>query len=204
MRFLSWPKMAVFGLMLLGAAGLARPAAAVFTVDISQQTGNVVATGSGAIDLTDLTFCCGSNPPPDIVAQLGRLSLGASGLIGEAWGGSTFHGPNSFGSGGLFVATDGTGDHVEIAGENSFLAVPTGYVSDAALSDSATWNNATLSSLGLTPGTYTWAWGSGAHTDSFVIDIEAPVPAVPEPASLALLATAVVLGLGTAGRLTRR
>ncbi len=77
------------------------------------------------------------------------------------------------------------------------------YVSGAALSDSATWNNSTISSLGLTPGTYTWAWGGGDHADSFVINIKAPAPAVPEPASLALLATAV-LGLGTAGRLTRR
>ncbi len=88
-----------------------------------------------------------------------------------------------------------------MAGSNSFLAVPTGYVSGAALSDSATWNNATISSLGLTPGTYTWAWGNGATADSFVIDVEAP--RVPEPASLALLATAV-LGLRTARRLTRR
>jgi hypothetical protein len=203
MRFLRWSKVTVFGLTLLGGAGLARPAAAVFTVDIAQQSGNVVATGSGTIDLTALTACCGSNPPPDITAQLGRIALGASGLVGEAWAQGNFHGPINFGSGGLFLATSGTGDHVEMAGSNSFLAVPTGYVSGAALSDSATWDNATVSSLGLTPGTYTWAWGSGADADRFVIDIAAPAPAVPEPASLALLATAV-LGLGTAGRLTRR
>lgn len=185
---------------LLGAAGLARPAAAVFTVDIAQQTGNVVAIGSGTIDLSALAACCGSNPPPDITAQLGGVSLGANGLVGEAWIGLTFHEPTNFGSGGLFLATSGTGDHVEMAGQNRFLAVPTGYVSGAALSDSATWNNATVSSLGLTPGTYTWAWGSGDHADSFVIDIKAPAPEVPEPASLAT----AVLGLGTAGRLTRR
>jgi hypothetical protein len=203
MRFLPWSKVTVFGLMLLGAAGIARPAEAVFTVDIAQQTGKVVATGSGTIDLAALHDCCISNPPPDITASLGRLSLGANGLLGEAWDQGNFHGPVNFGSGGLFLATSGTGDHVEMAASNSFLAVPIGYVSGAALSDSATWNNATISSLGLTPGTYTWAWGSGAHADSFVIDIEAPAPAVPEPASLALLVTAV-LGLGTAGRLTRR
>ena len=200
MRFQPWSKATVFALTLLGAAGLVRPAAAMFIADITQQGANVVATGSGTIDLTALTFCCGSNPPPDIDAQLGRLSLGA-GLAGAAWTGNTFHGPVNFGGGGLFLATSGTGDHVEVAATNSLIAVPTGYVSGAALSDSATWNNATVSSLGLTPGTYTWGWGSGAHADSFVIDIEAPT--VPEPASLALLATAV-LGLSTARRLKRR
>ncbi len=193
--------MTVFGLTLLGAAGLARPAAAGFIVDITQQGANVVATGSGTINLTALTDCCTSNPPPDIVAVLGRISLGASGVVGETWAGGNFHGPVSFGGGDLFLATSGTGDHVEMAGQNSFLAVPTGYVSGAALSDSATWDNATISSLGLTPGTYTWAWGNGADADSFVIDIKATT--VPEPASLALLASAV-LGLGTARRLARR
>ena len=202
MRFQPWSKATVFALTLLGAAGLVRPAAAMFIADITQQGANVVATGSGTIDLTALTFCCGSNPPPDINAQLGRLSLG-NGLAGAAWTGGTFHGPINFGGGALFLATSGTGDHVEVAATNSLIAVPTGYVSGAALSDSATWDNATISSLGLTPGTYTWAWGSGDHADSFVIDIEAPAPAVPEPASLALLATAV-LGLGTTRRRTRR
>jgi hypothetical protein len=194
MRFPPLSAMTAFGLILLGAAGLARPAAAAFIVDIAQQGGNVVATGSGTIDLAALTACCGSNPPPGVNAVLGRLSLG-NGVSGEAWAGNSFHGPGSFGGGGLFQATSGTGDHVEMAGQNSFLAVPTGYVSGTALADSATWNSATISSLGLTPGTYTWAWGSGADADSFVIDIAAA--STPEPVSLALLTTAI-LGLGIA------
>jgi hypothetical protein len=201
MRFPPLSKMTLFCLTLLGAAGLVRPAAAGFIVNVAQQGANVVATGSGTINLTALTDCCSSNPPPDITALLGRLSLGATGLVGEAWSGNSFHGPNNFGSGSLFFATSGTGDHVEMAASNSFLAVPTGYVSGTALSDSATWNSKTISSLGLTPGIYTWAWGSGATADSFVIDIQAP--SVPEPASLALVATAI-LGLRTARRLTRR
>ena len=201
MKFSLLSKVILFGLTLLAAAGLARPAAALFTVDIVQQSGKVVATGSGTIDLTDLSNCCSSNAPPDVNAVLGRLWLG-SGAAGEAWSGNSFHGPSDFGGGGLFLATSGTGNHVEVAAQNSIVAVPTGYVSGAALSDSATWNSATISSLGLTPGTYTWAWGNGVDADSFVLNVEAPTPAVPDPASLALLATAV-LGLGTAGRLTR-
>jgi hypothetical protein len=125
MRFPPLSRMTVLGLTLFGAAGLARPAAAGFMVDIVQQGANVVATGSGTIDLTALSDCCGSKPPPDIVAALGRISLGANGPAGVAWDGGTFHGPANFGAGGLFLATSGTGDHVEMAGSNSFLAVPT-------------------------------------------------------------------------------
>ena len=59
------------------------------------------------------------------------------------------------------------------------------------LSDTATWDDTTISGLGLTPGTYTWTWGSGATADSFVINI----PPVPEPTTLTLLGSAL-FGLG--------
>ena len=55
------------------------------------------------------------------------------------------------------------------------------------LSNSATWSNATFASLGLTPGTYVWTWGSGEHQDSFTLNIRH----VPEPTTLTLLGSAV-------------
>jgi hypothetical protein len=48
---------------------------------------------------------------------------------------------------------------------------------------------ATFASLGVTPGTYVWAWGSAATADSLTLQI-GPA-AVPEPVSLSLLAVGV-------------
>ena len=73
----------------------------------------------------------------------------------------------------------GSGDTVGIWGSGIQLFIPAGYVSGNPLSDSATWDNATFSSLGATPGTYIWNWGSGATADSFTLNIGAV--AVPSP-----------------------
>ena len=54
--------------------------------------------------------------------------------------------------------------------------VPRGYVSGTALSDSATYSGKTLATLGVTPGTYVWKWGTGAN-QNFTLQIKTPVPA---------------------------
>jgi hypothetical protein len=53
-------------------------------------------------------------------------------------------------------------------------------VSGAPLSGTATWAGATLSSLGLTLGTYNYTWGSGPTADTLTVNIGT----VPEPTSL--------------------
>jgi len=69
------------------------------------------------------------------------------------------------------------------------LITPDGYISGSALSGTATWSGTTISSLGLTPGTYTWTWGTGPDADSLTVNIGV----VPEPSTLTLL------GIGIAG-----
>jgi hypothetical protein len=97
-------------------------------------------------------------------------------------------GPTSFGSGGATSPDSSSGDVVGLFGASEALTLPQGYVSGTALSDTAQYNNATFSSLGATPGTYEWTWGTGAHADSFTLQI-GTVSAVPAPA----------LGSGMAG-----
>jgi hypothetical protein len=76
------------------------------------------------------------------------------------------------------------------------LLVPDGYVSGSALSGTAIWDAFTIASLGLTPGTYTYTWGTGAHTDNFTINIGA----VPEPSSLVMAGAAMLAGVGAWAR----
>jgi hypothetical protein len=58
---------------------------------------------------------------------------------------------------------------------SSTLILPLGYISGSALSDSSTYDNATFSSLGVTPGTYEWSWGAGPN-QNFTIQIGRAVP----------------------------
>ena len=182
--------------ILAGSAGLVPPASAsLFTIDVTQQGSNVVATGSGSIDLTGLTFdgsgdLGGSFTEP----TFGVLVVGPAQITAfDSYRGITA--PGSLGPGALGGgASSGSGDLVgpDIAGPLPVLIVPKGYASGDLLSDSAAWDSTTLSILGLTPGTYTYTWDSGA--DSLAINI-----GVPEPASLTLLASAL-FGLGLVRR----
>jgi hypothetical protein len=180
-------------LMFLVTASLfsVRPAQAGYIVTLQEVGSNVVATGSGAIDLTRLTFEGQASTSPSIVPEFGIIATGAS-AVGDLYTGP-ITGPSSFGSGFITFANSGTGDLVAIFGLAFQLLVPDNYVSGSALSDSATYNNATFSSLGVTPGTYVWSWGGGAN-QNFTLQIVGMAP-VPDQGSTSLLLTFGLLGL---------
>jgi hypothetical protein len=193
------------GIALAGAAfllaGAANSAHAEFIAYIYQSGANVVASGSGTIDLNGLTFNADGNVGAGVIPSSGVFLLGPTG--GTAVNTySGLSGPTSFGSGGLKLANSGSGNMVGIVGDDEYLDVPAGYVSGGLLSDTITFTNTTLAALGLTDGTYTWSWDSSIYPavadDSVVLNVG--VSPTPLPAALPLFAG----GIGLVGLLARR
>jgi hypothetical protein len=176
--------------------------ASPYVVTMEEVGSNVVATGSGSIDVTNLAGttavggCCEIGPTIPFIF----LSTGSSEVDYEpATPATPFAGPTSFGTGPLAVFNNSSGPVVGFFGTNPLvdptgdLILPSGYSNDTPLGASVgTFDNATFASLGLTPGTYVWTWGTGAD-QSFTLEIGT----TPLPAALPLFAT----GLGALGLL---
>lgn len=201
--------------LLLGGVGKAR---AEFVITFSQVGANVEAVGSGSLNLSALAFqgYGGTDNSAVVNPQQGDVLLQSPGLqVAERYAlpqvpGSNFgqelSGPSAFGTGGGVSASTGTGLLVGINRDTSYgeeiwvpdvdvFAGPSksgGWsVVTSYISSSATFDNTTISGLGLTPGTYTWSWGSGADADSLVVEVPSPTVATPEPSTLTLLGIGV-------------
>lgn len=184
-------------LMVLSLAGLTN-AHAAYTITMTESGGNVVATGGGSLNIADLTLAGAGNAlafvqPNSAAVYVGPSSLTASTSL------SAVTGPSSVGTGATLVQADsGGGDIVGIDGNQ--VVVPTGYVSGNALSSNSSWTGTTFAGLGLTPGTYTWTWGSGPNADSFVLQI-GPTPAstpqsIPTLSEWAMIIMAALMAVG--------
>ena len=176
------------------ALAAAAPARAAYVATMSQTGADVFISGTGTINLAGLFMipAGGGSRPSAIVPTGPYILLGPTGF-GETMGAFTgFTEPADFGTGGFSGATSGTGIKFGFAPDRD--GVPRLELdlalSNVLISSTATYAGQTLASLGVTPGSYVWSWGSGPTADTYTLNIASEVPpsSTPEPASLALLA----------------
>jgi hypothetical protein len=186
---------AVGGLVLSGA-----PAAhAAYVVDFQQVGSNVVATGSGDFsDFSYLSFTSFDQPPDvGVDPSTGYLAVGnatLAGDVGDNYAGVS--GPKSFGAGGFTAASSTSGTVAGISGAADTVILPSDYNPGDPMAPTITiWDNSTISSLGLRPGSYVYTWGAGANADSLTVNISG----VPEASTWAML----LLGAGLIGATLR-
>ena len=160
-----------------------------FTVTVTEVGSDVLWSGSGSFNLTDLTLESTTNISAGFNGGQAIWIAGpTTPTTYEAYSGTSFTVyPSSFGIGGA-PATSGLGDifGVLLGGSGRVLAVPSGYISGSFISGSTTYVGQTVSSLGLSAGTYTWSWGTGPNADSLTMIISetlatpTPTPTVTE------------------------
>jgi hypothetical protein len=190
--------MSAFVAAALAMMGLSGKARAGVVININQVGSDVVATGSGTINLTDLTYSTTQDNLPytnpfDAQLSMGPVTIAPIDIY------SSITGPTTFGTTDANeYPTTGTGSLFAVYGNTGALEVPQGYTSGTPLSATDTYSVATFISLGLTPGTYTWNWGTGANADFFTVNIG--TASVPEPCSLVLSGIAVAGVMAYMGR----
>ena len=172
--------------------------AQALTVNMLEVGNDVVMSGSGSLNLAALSGPIADfSPGPFIYPTAGSFLIGGASGIDVYFGDITF--PSDFGT-GAGVIGDGTGAPFGpvqlIFGFGQEIWVPSGYQSGAPLNASAIFQGETLASLGVTPGIYSWTWGSGADADDLTLHVEQSIPPVPGPLPL--------LGAGAAFGWSRR
>ncbi len=108
-------KMAIAAALGLAVGG---PAEASSGIDMSEVGGNVVATGSGTVNLTGLSFSSSGSDAGFVFASFGSVGVGSSSEAGDdLYSGAT--GPASFGTGGFIIPLGQSGDLLGLFGNFS-------------------------------------------------------------------------------------
>lgn len=183
-------KRLIAGLFLATSLILAvpSPAHAAFVFTISQVGNDVQIAGAGSLNFVGRTpVGPGVNEPAaEIIPSQGWLLNGISSTPATSiYYNLGSQGALVFGSGSTTVATSEFGDYVGLFSYNGAggiyqkgLFLSSTYVLGTPLLNSSTYANTTLTSLGVTPGSYTVSWG----IDSLTINV------VPEPSTWVLFA----------------
>ena len=194
-------RLAVTALVTIACAGSAVTAQAAYIVYATEVGGDVVFEGSGSLDLSAWNQLSARNRSSGVQpgGQDPFFTFGAS-LARDYTSPENFNGPSTIGPGTSFISANSeVGDFTGICLSGCALYVPDGYISGQALAGSATFTGQTFSSIGLTPGSYEWTWGSGATADSLTLNIGA----VPIPAAVWLFGSGLLGLVGVARRKAR-
>lgn len=179
------------------------PGDAAVTTYLYESGADVVLQSSGSVDTSALTNIGNTaNPVSGFVGpSLGLLSTDDVSSPNFGSGYTGISGPTNFGTGGFVVAdtsTPLTTDVFALNGGASRLTLPIGYSSGTPFSGSVSFSGTDLATLGATPGTYTWTWGTGPTADQWTLN----VGIIPEPSTSGLAALGL-LSLGFIGRRRR-
>ena len=176
------------------------PARAIFILTAEQTPAGVTMTGKGTIDRTGLAYGYSSSAYGSIAAGDGQIYVGSQfsnnvDYFGGASGPAAFGPPPANpGADNRIFADHSTGSIVGLRIlSTGYIALPAAFPDRPLiyqLSGASYYYGATFDSLGFTPGTYTYTWGSGAHADSFVITSN-----VPEAGSTLALLGLVMVGI---------
>jgi hypothetical protein len=140
---------------------------APMTVTITEVGSNVVMSASGTINLSGLTLVNPSFGPVGgggLGTNTATFVCGNNNTYANTYSGFTSV-PSNFGSGSGAANSSASGDLfgiIYLGAPPHFLLVPTGYTSGTNITSTQTFNNTTLSTLGLTNGTYTYTWSGGS------------------------------------------
>lgn len=168
---------------------------AAATITFSQVGSDVQATLLGTLDLTGLT-ADGAGITPN--ARVRGGGVGANLILGPttataATSYSNISGPQYIGCSTTTIdassGSAGPNGPFGINMSSNRLIVRNGFVSGNAVSASATWNGATISSLGLESGTYVYTWAG----DSLTVII--PGPGGCQPTAIPTLSEWILLML---------
>ncbi len=209
----SQPKTAAYLIALSLIPLQPEPGQALIRLQVQQIGADVVITGSGSANTAALVSSGSDLDWTNVLADnqiyAGPNSFGdgsGSGADVSLW--SSISGPAIFGNNGSIVLNpdQGNGDFFGILASEvtaaPLLVLPLGYISGTALNGTSTFQNQSITTFGITPGSlFTWIWGDTEATDSLVLEVQkSAAPSVPAP--LPMIGAAIALAQSR--RLRRR
>ncbi len=182
--------------LAVAVANMSNTATAAVTVYAYESGGDVIVSGGGRFDLTNLTVDGNGHTGSSLNPSLATFQVGDG--FGESY--RVLSGPAEFGPGILLLADSSSGDLFGVLRNGAtepVLVVPRLYSSGELLQATATYSGQSFHSLALTPGDYVWSWGSGDHADSLTLKIGEQVP---EPSTAMLTGMLTLFGVSVVRR----